>query len=153
MICMALEGIDGIRSMATYFPGETSEYEIALRENEKASRVAPRFDQRPRGSTPLAQGLWYAFQKIDKLECRRNIILVITDGMPDSVSNVDTCFKYAKQKKIEIYGLSIRSALILKLFEKAQVLENASELEKMSFALFSKLFDTKEYSQEFEKLG
>lgn len=153
MICMALEGIDGIRTMATYFPGETSEYEIALRENEKASRVAPRFDQRPRGSTPLAQGLWYAFQKIDKLECRRNIILVITDGMPDSVSNVDTCFKYAKQKKIEIYGLSIRSALILKLFEKAQVLENASELEKMSFALFSKLFDTKEYSQEFEKLG
>lgn len=153
MICMALEGIDGIKTMATYFPGDTSEYEIALRDNEKVSRVASRFDQRPRGSTPLAQGLWYAFQKIEKLECRRNIILVITDGMPDSVNNVDTCFKYAKKRNIEIYGLSIRSSLILKLFEKAQVLENASELEKVSFDLFSKLFDSKEYSQEFEKLG
>lgn len=153
MICMALEGIDGIKTMATYFPGDTSEYEIALRDNEKVSRVASRFDQRPRGSTPLAQGLWYAFQKIEKLECRRNIILVITDGMPDSVNNVDTCFNYAKKRNIEIYGLSIRSSLILKLFEKAQVLENASELEKVSFDLFSKLFDSKEYSQEFEKLG
>lgn len=56
--------------------------------------------------------------------------LVITDGMPDSVNNVDTCFNYAKSRNIEIYGLSIRSSLILKLFEKAQVLENASELEK-----------------------
>ena len=100
MICMALEGIDGIKTMATYFPGDTSEYEIALRDNEKVSRVASRFDQRPRGSTPLAQGLWYAFQKIEKLECRRNIILVITDGMPDSVNNVDTCFKYAKNRNI-----------------------------------------------------
>lgn len=153
MICMALEGIDGIKTMATYFPGDTSEYEIALRDNEKVSHVASRFDQRPRGSTPLAQGLWYAFQKIEKLECRRNIILVITDGMPDSVNNVDTCFNYAKRRNIEIYGLSIRSSLILKLFEKAQVLENASELEKVSFDLFSKLFDSKEYSQEFEKLG
>lgn len=153
MICMALEGIDGIKTMATYFPGDTSEYEIALRDNEKVSHVASRFDQRPRGSTPLAQGLWYAFQKIEKLECRRNIILVITDGMPDSVNNVDTCFNYAKSRNIEIYGLSIRSSLILKLFEKAQVLENASELEKVSFDLFSKLFDSKEYSQEFEKLG
>ena len=153
MICMALEGIDGIKTMATYFPGDTSEYEIALRDNEKVSHVASRFDQRPRGSTPLAQGLWYAFQKIEKLECRRNIILVITDGMPDSVNNVDTWFKYAKNRNIEIYGLSIRSSLILKLFEKAQVLENASELEKVSFDLFSKLFDSKEYSQEFEKLG
>lgn len=81
MICMALEGIDGIKTMATYFPGDTSEYEIALRDNEKVSHVASRFDQRPRGSTPLAQGLWYAFQKIEKLECRRNIILVITDGI------------------------------------------------------------------------
>lgn len=153
MICMALEGIDGIKTMATYFPGDTSEYEIALRDNEKVSHVASRFDQRPRGSTPLAQGLWYAFQKIEKLECRRNIILVITDGMPDSVNNVDTCFMYAKNRNIEIYGLSIRSSLILKLFEKAQVLENASELEKVSFDLFSKLFDSKEYSQEFEKLG
>lgn len=152
MICMALEGIDGVKTMATYFPGETSEYEIALRANEKVSRVASRFDQRPRGSTPLAQGLWYAFQKIEQLECRRNIILVITDGMPDSVNNVDTCFKYAKERKIEIYGLSIRSSIILKLFEKAQVLENASQLEKVSFALFSKLFDSREYSQEFEKL-
>lgn len=73
--------------------------------------------------------------------------------MPDSVNNVDTCFKYAKKRNIEIYGLSIRSSLILKLFEKAQVLENASELEKVSFDLFGKLFDSKEYSQEFEKLG
>ncbi|MGN0893518.1 MAG: hypothetical protein ACI4ND_00785 [Succinivibrio sp.] len=148
MLSLALEGIDGIKSMCTYFPGTASEYEVALRSDERATYVAPRFDQKPRGSTPLAQALWYALEKACDLECRRNIILVITDGMPDSVSNVQNCFGFARDHSIEIYGISIRSEQILKLFENAKVIESAKELEKTSFSLITELFNVKPQTDE-----
>lgn len=142
-LSLALEGIDGIKTMATYFPGQCSEYDVALKSDERASMVAPRFDQKPRGSTPLAQALWYSFDKFQEIGFRRNIVLVITDGMPDSVNNVKNCFEYAKEHHIEIYGISIRSEMILKLFENASIIESANELEHKAFSLFSSLFDLK----------
>lgn len=146
-LSLALEGIDGIKTMATYFPGQCSEYDVALKADERASMVASRFDQKPRGSTPLAQALWYSFDKFQEIGYSRNIVLVITDGMPDSVNNVKNCFDYAKEHHIEIYGISIRSELILKLFEHASIIENANELECKAFSLFSSLFDVKKTSQ------
>lgn len=144
-LSLALEGIDGIKTMATYFPGQCSEYDVALKADERASMVAPRFDQKPRGSTPLAQALWYSFDKFQEIGYRRNIVLVITDGMPDSVNNVKNCFEYAKEHHIEIYGISIRSEMILKLFENASIIESANELEHKAFSLFSSLFDVRKH--------
>lgn len=146
-LSLALEGIDGIKTMATYFPGQCSEYDVALKSDERASLVAPRFDQKPRGSTPLAQALWYSFDKFQEIGFRRNIVLVITDGMPDSVNNVKNCFEYAKEHHIEIYGISIRSEMILKLFENASIIESANELEHKAFSLFSSMFDLKKNLQ------
>ncbi len=139
-LCLALDGIDGVYSMATYFPGLTTEFEIAKRSHERTSSISARFDQKPRGSTPLAQGLWYAFEKAHKLECNRNIILVITDGMPDSICNVENAFIYANKNNIEVYGISIRSNHVKGLFKKATVIENASQLQRQVFSLFHELF-------------
>lgn len=141
MLSLALENIDGIKTLVTYFPGVRNEFEIALRENEKVSKVAPRFDQNPRGSTPLAQAFWYALGKVNSLECQRNIVIVITDGMPDSISNTMQCIEYAKEHKVEVYGISIRSEMIKQVFDNAIILESASKLEEKTYALFSKLFD------------
>lgn len=149
MLSLALEGIDGIKTMVTYFPGITSEYEIALRANEKASLMAPRFDQKPRGSTPLAQALWFAFDKLKEVSFKRNIVLVITDGMPDSVNNVKNCFDYAREEKIEIYGISIRSELIKNIFDNACVIENATMLEEKAFTLISSLFSLQNNEVKF----
>ena len=87
--------------------------------------------------------MWYAFDKVKTLECNRNIVLVITAGMPDSVSNAQTCFSYAKENHIDIYGISIRSEIILKLFEKAQVIEGANELKEKAFSLVNSIFKVK----------
>ena len=133
MLSLALENIDGIKTLVTYFPGVRNEFEIALRENEKVSKVAPRFDQNPRGSTPLAQAFWYALGKVNSLECQRNIVIVITDGMPDSISNTMQCIEYAKEHKVEVYGISIRSEMIKQVFDNAIILESASKLEEKTY--------------------
>ncbi len=146
MLSLALENIDGIKTLVTYFPGVRNEFEIALRDNEKVSKVAPRFDQTPRGSTPLAQAFWYALGKVNSLECQRNIVIVITDGMPDSISNTMQCIEYAKKHGVEVYGISIRSEMIKQFFDNAIILESASKLEEKSYELFSKLFDVQKCS-------
>lgn len=143
MLSLALENIDGIKTLVTYFPGIRNEFEIALRANEKVSKVAPRFDQTPRGSTPLAQAFWYALGKVNALECQRNIVIVITDGMPDSISNTLQCIEYAQKHNIEVYGISIRSEMIKQVIDNAIILESASKLEEKTYELFSKLFDVR----------
>ena len=140
-MALALEGIDGVKTAVHYFPGRQSEYETALNFEEKASKNAPYFDQKPKGSTPLAQCLYCALNKVLEANCNRNVIFVITDGMPDSVNNVKNCFDYAKKIGVEIYGISIRSEMILKLFENATVIDNASELNNAFNQLISKVFD------------
>lgn len=143
-IALALEGIDGIQNAVHYFPGDCSEYETALKFGERACRFAPFFDQRPRGSTPLAQCLYKALEDLKKTNCNRNIIFIITDGMPDSIANTNTAMDILDQNGVEVYGISIRSEIISKLFEKhpenVTVLKDASELNRAFAELFKKQF-------------
>lgn len=143
-IALALEGIDGIENAVHYFPGDCTEYETALKFGERASKFAPFFDQKPRGSTPLAQCLYKALEDLKKVNCNRNMIFIITDGMPDSVTNVLTAMNALEQNGVEVYGISIRSDLISKLFEKhpenVTVLKDASELNRAFTELFKKQF-------------
>lgn len=143
-IALALEGIDGIENAVHYFPGDCTEYETALKFGERASKFAPFFDQKPRGSTPLAQCLYKALEDLKKVNCNRNMIFIITDGMPDSVTNVLTAMNALEQNGVEVYGISICSELISKLFEKhpenVTVLKDASELNRAFTELFKKQF-------------
>lgn len=143
-IALALEGIDGIENAVHYFPGDCSEYETALKFGERASKFAPFFDQRPRGSTPLAQCLYKALEDLKKTNCNRNMIFIITDGMPDSINNTQTAMDILEQNGVEVYGISIRSEVISKLFEKhpenVTVLKDASELNRAFTELFKKQF-------------
>lgn len=143
-VAMALERIDNVSRAVTHFPGMSSEYSITCKPNERINaRIASRFDQRPRGSTPFAQALWYAFQEMAFNNRQRNVVIVITDGMPDSVSNVKKAFDFAKKNNVEIYGISIRSKIAAKLFEKSYTIENTSELNSCMRSIVEDVFSTK----------
>ena len=139
-LALALEGISGIKSMASFFPGVSSEVEIALRSEEKASIKASYFDQSPRGSTPLAQAIWYAVGMVGELDCNRNIIIVITDGIPDSISQSRLAVSAAKKAGIEIYAIGIKLKSIHEILENSFVIESASELNRAVEALFKHIF-------------
>ena len=72
------------------------------------------------------------------------MIFIITDGMPDSVQNVQTAMNVLEQNGVEVYGISIRSRTISILFEKhpenVTLLEDASELNRAFTELFKKQF-------------
>ncbi len=139
-VALALQNVDGVSTEVTYFPGEHTEYETALYANERACNVAARFDQSPRGSTPLAQALWFASGRLMRLEHNRRIIVVITDGIPDSVEQARLALKYASRCKIEVYGIGIRLGYVRDLFPKSEVITGAAELPGTLFRLFDRLF-------------
>ena len=140
MIALALEGIDDIKTSVTYFPGLNCEYDIALKASERASFVASRFDQKARGSTPLAQALWYAISCVKQLGCNRNIIFVLTDGIPDSVKQTSAALNFCKSSNIETYGIGIDSDYILKIIPKSIVIKKVSDLRTAMLNLFSNMF-------------
>ena len=154
-LALALENIDNVNVSVLYFPGQCSECELALDFGEKAKVFAPNFDQKPRGSTPLAQCLWQCFQKFEECSssCHSKQIVCITDGMPDSVSNVKNAFEYAEKNGIDIYGISIQSELILKLFDKCVIIENENELNLKAYAILRSLFENQKKQITLDKVA
>ena len=139
-LAKALEGIDGIFCEVTFFPGFTAEYEIALKHNEKVSSVIARFDQKPRGSTPLAQALWYALGRQKEFSFKRSIFIVITDGVPDSVAQTVRALEFAKELSCEVYGFGIESTAGCDLFTSFTVVNDIGELPKAVFNTLYMIF-------------
>ena len=144
-LALALEGVEDLDVGVTYYPGDDCEYETALKFNEKASVVASRFDQDPKGSTPLAQALWHAFELFIKQGHKRNIVIVITDGIPDSIKKTQDVLDILEANNIEVYGIGINVSPIEKIIKKSIVIEDGTFLLNTSFNLFLKLFDVKYY--------
>ncbi len=139
-LALALEGIDGIRTMCSFFPGRSKEIEVALHAGERATQRQAYFDQTARGSTPLAQTLWHAIRCAKASECKRRIVMVLTDGMPDSVKQAETALEAGKAEDIEFYGIGIRLEYIKTLIPGSVTIQSPSELAGAVFGLFGSIF-------------
>ena len=139
-IAKALEGVPNTESQVSFFPGGGN-YEVGICKQpwESVKSTMKYFDQRPMGSTPMAQAMAYALTKFKYSDKDRNILLIITDGMPDSISNVKEQLGQCEQLGIELRVLSINCETALKLFPNCVVtdasvlLDNANKVVKQLF--------------------
>lgn len=139
-IAKALEGVPNTESQVSFFPGG-SNYEVGICKQpwESVKSTMKYFDQRPMGSTPMAQAMAYALTKFKYSDKDRNILLIITDGMPDSISNVKEQLGQCEQLGIELRVLSINCETAQKLFPNCVVtdasvlIDNASKVIKQLF--------------------
>ncbi len=138
-LAAALDGIDGIVPLCSFFPGSDAEVESALSIGQKVATRAAFFDQKPRGSTPLAQALWHAEESALKTSCKRHIVLVLTDGIPDSVMQAKIAAEHLASQNIECYGIGIRLDFIKSLLPCSTVIRKPSELDEAVFKLLSKV--------------
>ena len=148
-IAKALEGIPNTESQVTFFPAVCNKedrkddcgYEVGMckQANESVQRTLKYFDQSPSGSTPMAQAMAYALTKFKYSDKDRNILLIITDGMPDSISNVKEQLGQCEHLGIELRVLSINCEIAQKLFPNCVVtdasvlLDNANKVIKQLF--------------------
>lgn len=134
----ALQGIPGVNLGITAFPGERhngnrTTVAPVLRHGEKLSN---RFPEMAYGVTPLAEALWWVMQQMCFLREERKIILIITDGEPDSVSAALEALGVAQKKGFECYGLGIMSSEIAALLpHTSRVIDRLPQLAPALFAL------------------
>lgn len=139
-IAKALEGVPNTESQVSFFPGGGN-YEVGICKQpwESVKSTMKYFDQKPMGSTPMAQAMAYALTKFKYSDKDRNILLIITDGMPDSIPNTKEQLEQCKHLGIELRVLSINCEIAQKLFPNCVVtdasilIDNASKVIKQLF--------------------
>jgi len=93
-------------------------------------------DLTPAGGTPMGEALWWVMQDMLPLSERRKIILVVTDGEPDSVDCAVQAIEQGSRAGFEIYGIGITSPGINMLLSGRSVVVNSmADLAPAMFAL------------------
>lgn len=143
-VATALDVIDGINVAVTAFPAGTPT--DGGNENDRAPTVCPilghgermhgNFALSAAGCTPLGEALWWTLQQVVPLSESRKIILILTDGDPDSLNLALDAIEGGRRFGVEIYGLGITSEAITKLLpDHSRTINDLSELAPAMFGL------------------
>ena len=88
------------------------------------------------GGTPLGEALWKVMQEAYFLKEKRKIILIITDGKPDSIQNTESAIELGKELGFEFYGIGIEDDNIRSFLpETSRVIRKIDELAPAMFGL------------------
>lgn len=102
-------------------------------------RVHPKVNVTSGGGTPLAESLWWTMQTMLPLPESRKLILIITDGDPDSGVQAEEALVGAARAGFEVYGIGIISTAILSLLPgNSLVISSMGELAPAMFTLLQK---------------
>ncbi|MCB1726497.1 MAG: hypothetical protein KDI22_03620, partial [Gammaproteobacteria bacterium] len=109
---LALEEIEGVSSWAAAFPSTKPNKIVPLKSfEERARRVAGRFQIGAHGGTPLASALWRAAWELCQREEPRRLLIVATDALPQNVPACLDLIERARASQIEVLGLGIGMTL------------------------------------------
>lgn len=100
-------------------------------------RMHTRFLMTAQGTTPMADALWAALQELAQQRDPRKLVLVITDGIPDSEPAMRNAMQVAHAMDVELYGLGIRAPYISTLIPHSHSITRLEELPDALFGLLS----------------
>lgn len=142
-VALALEQCRGVNVGVTAFPGSDTRLGITvtpiLRHGE---RVHHKFSMSGTGFTPLAEALWWVMQRMCPLKEERKIILILSDGSPDSVPAARHALKQVSALGFEVMGLGIQDnnleLLLPPLGMPTRTIHNLPELASAMFGMLQK---------------
>lgn len=121
---VALDGLNGVSVAAGTFPA----FEMALQFGEKAQLKAPHFHLIASGGTPLAEAVLWASRMLMTRREDRKVLMVVTDGCPNSVTSAQAQLAAAEAHGIETMGLGINLPMVKNIFHKSAVIDSIEEL-------------------------
>ena len=137
-VASALEA-SRINIAVTAFPGTQTpdgSYSTIAPVIRHGQKVNPNLDLSPAGGTPMGEALWWVMQEMLPLAEKRKLVLVVTDGDPDSVDCAIQAIEQGRRAGFEIYGIGITSQAIMGLLSGRSVVVNAMpELAPAMFTL------------------
>ena len=137
-VASALEA-SKINAAVTAFPSSqlpNGSYSTVAPVIAHGQKVHASLDLVPAGGTPMGEALWWAMQDMLPLSERRKLILVVTDGEPDSLECAHQAIEQGGRAGFEIYGIGIASLGINVLLPGCSAVVNSmTELAPAMFAL------------------
>jgi len=140
-LALALEGMDGVTSAVTAFPGDASRKDQVLgimRRSERVKSVAKRFPIAPEGGTPLTGALWYCAAELLLQSQKRRIIIVLTDGQPNDRVSTATMLSRCAKSGIEVIGIGLQYD-VSALFENSLNITDFRDLKRKLFTIAKEL--------------
>ncbi len=136
-VAHAAAGIRGVNVGMTVFPvsntGEHGTNQPCVATLIRHGQMVPsHLDFGSEGLTPLAEATWHVLPILMKQREPRKILLVFTDGQPDSEDKAKAALHDADALGIETYGVSFRSTSITDLIGagRSTVISDIAELPK-----------------------
>lgn len=134
----ALEAM-GINVAITAFPADQlpdGSYTTVAPMVRHGQRVHASLDLSAAGGTPMGEALWWTMQDMLTLKENRKIILIVTDGSPDSTECTVEAITVAEAAGFEVYGIGIGSDCIASLLPRnSRTIQNLAELSPAMFGV------------------
>ena len=133
----ALNQINGVTVSVSAYPGKNDcgVFEV-MKPHDRLQDVAAVLSAlAAHDSTPMATGLWHSVHQVLEKKAGRRLIIMITDGEPDSDHRqpVMDLVKRCEQSGIEVVGLGINVNSVERLFSQSLVITQMSELKSVLF--------------------
>jgi len=146
-VLKSLEGLPLVTTGAMSFPGtnqsgNSESCDLIKRSTERLSTAvqAGGFGSLANGGTPMAPAIWPAAVEVLRAKGERKILLVITDGSPNSGSEsyCKEMYERCEASGIEVIGLGFGEAnsyVLSKLFKKYVAVGTVSKLRAALFGV------------------
>lgn len=138
-ISLALDAIPGVNPAVTFFGyNQNQPVFSAIRHGERVQSRAGRFSLEASGTTPMAEAIWYAAFELSKTREERKMLIVVTDGEPDSTAACQAIIDLCEDSGIETIGIGVESTAVARLFDKHIVINDAAALQRTLFKLMER---------------
>lgn len=139
-LALALDSVPRVHVACAAFPGANSSELIPLtRFGESVMQTASYYPSVcAHGSTPLAEAFWWVASQILLQPEERKLIVVITDGEPNSKEAAKDIITRCESSGIECLGVGIKYMMVRDLFKDFCIVSNIEELAPRLFGLLQK---------------
>lgn len=138
-ISMALEVIPGVNPAVTFFGGSRSQPVFSVvKHGDTVQNRAGRFGFKATGGTPMAEAMWYAAFELTKTREERKMLIVVTDGQPQSAPACRSVIDLCERSDVEVIGIGVETTAVSGLFQKNIVIDDAAALQRTLFKLMER---------------
>lgn len=140
-LALALEEIQGVSLAATAFPGQQGGQTVQpmLLRGRKVRGDLGQFAMSVAGSTPLAEAMWHVAADLAQAKEPRRVLIVATDGRPNSPEAAHYVIDRFRRAGIEVIGIGIGTDSLEDLFPISAVIRDVSDLRDALFDIARKV--------------
>ncbi|KGH30895.1 VWA domain-containing protein [Comamonas testosteroni] len=138
-LALALDAIAHVNPAVTFFSNSSeSPVVCAVKHGQSVQANTGRFPVEPSGGTPMAEAIWYAAYELSKTREDRKMLIVLTDGEPNSSKATKEVIDLCERSGIDVIGIGIQTNAPATLFSRSICIDAVEDLQKTLFKLMEK---------------